>query len=173
MVPGFISDWTIGLQRFKTTNPHFTNFDDLGKPVFAGWIFNGFDAARKCRSATEIGSGAALGPKQMIRADETMHNRIVAAISDDLVAQLRKSITGYSPVAENLPNKFRIGDIEDANVLIQNSIWLSVPLSDLHRHDQLVAMRDRSKWAEDQLEQIILFARRFGEAADHIIRICV
>jgi chromosome partitioning protein len=173
MVPGFVSDWTIGLQRFKTTNPHFTNFDDLGKPVFAGWIFNGFDTARKRRSTAEIANRAALGPKKMIRADETMHSRIVAAISEDLVAPLRRTITSYAPVAENLPTNFRIGDIEDANVLIQNSIWLSVPLSDLDQHDQLVTMRDRSKWAEDQLEQISLFARKFGEAADHIIGICV
>jgi chromosome partitioning protein len=97
MVPGFIADWAIGLQRFKATNPHFRNFDDLGKPVFAGWIFNGFDTARKRRSANEIAADVALGPKQMVRADKTMHERIVSAISDDLISPLRQSITNFSP----------------------------------------------------------------------------
>jgi len=35
MVPSFVNDWEIGLRRFKHTNPHFTDFDDLGRPVFA------------------------------------------------------------------------------------------------------------------------------------------
>jgi hypothetical protein len=109
----------------------------------------------------------------MIRADKTMHDRIVSAITDDLVSPLRKYITKWAPIAHNLPNNYRIGDIEDANVLIQNSLWLNVPLSDLHLHDQVVNIRDRSKWAEDQLEQIGLFASKFGELADHIIKICV
>ncbi|WP_080423972.1 ParA family protein [Burkholderia ubonensis] len=50
MVPSFITDWDIGLTRFKATNPHFDEFDNLGSPVFAGWIFNGFDTARKRRT---------------------------------------------------------------------------------------------------------------------------
>lgn len=35
MVPNFMKDWQSGLQRFKDANPHFTDFDKLGKPVFA------------------------------------------------------------------------------------------------------------------------------------------
>lgn len=109
----------------------------------------------------------------MIQADRTMHARVVTAITDDLVAPLRKTITDYNPVADNLPENFRVGDIEDANVLIQNSLWLNVPLSDLDQHDQVVSLRDRRKWAENQLEQIDLFKKKFGEAATQVIAACV
>lgn len=173
MVPAFISDWEIGLKRFKTTNPHFTEFDELGMPVFAGWIFNGFDTARKRRTTAEIRAGVDPGDKEMIQADRTMHDRVTAAISDDLVGALRRSITRYDPIAAGLPEGFRVGDIEDANVLIQNSLWLSVPLSDLDKHEQVVSLRDRRKWADNQLEQIQLFQQKFGEAAQRIARVCV
>jgi cellulose biosynthesis protein BcsQ len=172
MVPAFISDWDIGLNRFKATNPHFTDFDNLGKPVFAGWIFNGFDTARKRRTAEEIRAGVDPGEKEMIQADRTMHDRVETAIADDLVNALRTSITRYEPVAANLPRGYRVGDIEDANVLIQNSLWLSVPLSDLNQHEQVVSLRDRRKWADNQIEQINLFRQKFGEAAENVVRIC-
>jgi chromosome partitioning protein len=172
MVPAFISDWNIGLNRFKSTNPHFSAFDSLGKPVFAGWIFNGFDTARKRRTSAEIAAGVGLGEKDMIQADRTMHSRIVSAVEEDLVLSLQTSITNYNPIAHGLPDHYRIGDIEDANVLIQNSLWLNVPLSDLDKHEQVVSLRDRSKWAENQIEQILLFRKKFGEAADLVIRVC-
>jgi len=173
MVPAFISDWEIGLNRFKSTNPHFNDFDSLGRPVFAGWIFNGFDTARKRRSSAEIAADVDPGEKKMIQADRTMHARVASAIMEDLVTPLRKAITHYNPVANNLPENFRVGDIEDANVLIQNSLWLSVPLGDLDQHDQVVSLRDRRKWAENQLEQIKLFQDKFTEAATQIITACV
>ena len=47
MVPSFVTDWEIGLNRFKASNPHYREFDPLGHPVFAGWVFNGFDTARR------------------------------------------------------------------------------------------------------------------------------
>jgi cellulose biosynthesis protein BcsQ len=173
MVPAFISDWDIGLNRFKGTNPHFTDFDKLGSPVFGGWIFNGFDTARKRRTSAEVQANAPLGDKQMIQADQTMHDRVVTAVADDLVAVLNNSIKRYQPVANNLPANFRIADIEDANVLIQNSLWLNVPLSDLDQHEQVISLRDRAKWAENQVEQIQLFKEKFAQAADQVIRICV
>ncbi|MDC6179150.1 ParA family protein [Ralstonia solanacearum] len=173
MVPAFISDWDIGLARFKGTNPHFSDFDALGSPVFAGWMFNGFDTARKRRTSQEITKGVLPGEKEMIQADRTMHERVEKAIQDDLVAKLQSSTTRYNPVATGLPANYRVGDIEDANVLIQNSLWLNVPLGDLDQHDQVVSLRDRAKWAENQIEQIQLFKRKFGEAADHLIRVCV
>jgi chromosome partitioning protein len=173
MVPAFIDDWEAGLKRFKQSNQHFTDFDTLGKPVFAGWIFNGFDTARKRRTPKEIAKGAPLGPKEMNQADETMHDRLVRAIEEDLVAVLRRDVKTFVPVAPGLPANFRIGDIEDANVLIQNSLWLNVPLSDLGAHNQVISLRDRAAWAENQLEQIRLFETKFGEAADEVVRICV
>lgn len=173
MVPAFVADWNMGLQRFKTTNAHLNTFDDLGQPVFAGWIFNGFDTARKRRTTAEILAGAELGEKEMLQADETMHEHIVAAVGRDLVVALQDGIKTYPPVANDLPANYRIGDIEDANVLIQNSLWLHVPLADLDHHEQVVTLRDRRKWADNQLEQIELFKIKFTEAAEHLIRVCV
>lgn len=173
MVPAFITDWDSGLKRFKTTNPHFNQFDTLGMPVFAGWIFNGFDTARQRRTAAQIAANAPLGNREMNQADETMHDRLVEAIRRDLVGVLRQEITRYDPVAAGLPQNFRIGDIEDANVLIQNSLWLNVPLGDLDQHKQVTSLRDRSGWAENQEEQILLFKQKFLQAAQQIVATCI
>jgi hypothetical protein len=172
MVPNFIGDWQIGLKRFKETNPHFPDFDGLGQPVFAGWIFNGFDTARKRRSDSEIKAGAPVKDKIMVQADKTMHDRIVKAINDDLVANLRQKIVGFSGVVAKPTIDFRIGDIEDANVLIQNSLWLSVPLAELDKHEQVVSLQDKRRWAENQKEQIGLLRTKIGEAANNVIKLC-
>jgi cellulose biosynthesis protein BcsQ len=170
MVPSFIADWQIGLTRFKSTNPHFTDFDDLGRPVFAGWMFNGFDTARKRRA---IAVGAPTGEKLMIQADRTMHDRVAEAIRDDLVKNLTKNVRSFQPVANNLPTNYRIGDIEDANVLIQNSLWLNVPIAELEPHGQVVSLQDRGQWAKNQIEQIQLIRGKFDETAAHIESVCV
>ncbi len=116
MVPSFIRDWQIGIDRFRTTNPHFRDFDSLGRPVFAGWVFNGFDTARKRRSQSDILHGAALGEKEMIQADRTMHDKVRNAIVQDLVKIVKTNVTSFDPVAQGLrkDDDFRIGDIEDA-----------------------------------------------------------
>lgn len=173
MVPGFVRDWQSGLARFKETNPHFEEFDNLGAPVFAGWMFNGFDTARVRRSKEEIEAGVDRKSKEMIQADETMHNRIADAVKEDLVQKLTKNITGYNSVADIGIDNFRIGDIEDANVLIQNSLWLSVPLGQLESHQQVISLQDRRKWADNQIEQIRLLGSKFSEMASNIIKICV
>ncbi|PUE90114.1 ParA family protein [Xanthomonas oryzae] len=171
MVPAFINDWTIGLARFKETNPHFHEFDQLGRPVFAGWVFNGFDTASKRRNSTEMASKPK-GPKEMTQADRTMHERLERAVKEDLVAPLRSRINNYSPVAAGLPENFRIADIEDANVLIQNSIWLSVPLGELAQHNQVASLIDRRAWNENQEKQISLFKSKFDAAAVTLITTC-
>jgi len=173
MVPSFVSDWQSGLQRFRTSNPHFAEFDELGKPVFAGWVFNGFDTARRRRSREELEAGDPLGQREMVQADETMHGRLCQAIDQDLVAALRSGVTGFSPVADIQNRSYRIGDIEDANVLVQNSLWLSVPLGQLRNHQQVVSLQDRRQWAHNQIEQIDLLAAKFQEMAEHVARICV
>lgn len=173
MVPSFIGDWEIGLKRFKDTNPHFTDFDKLGRPVFAGWIFNGFDTARKRRTPVAIAAAAPMGQKEMIQADKTMHNRISDAIRDDLVKKVSAQIKGFSPIASGIPTGYQIGDIEDANVLIQNSLWLNVPLGQLDAHEQVVSLQDRSKWAWNQLEQIKLIRDKFDATAAAVETICV
>ena len=176
MVPSFVNDWQIGLTRFRNTNPHFTEFDALGRPVFAGWIFNGFDTARKRRSPQEIAVDAPSGEKEMIQADLTMHDRVSKAITDDLVVKLQRGITGFQPVAPGLNGEYRIGDIEDANVLIQNiqnSLWLNVPIGQLDNYEQVVSLQDRRKWARNQAEQIKLIREKFDATAQIIQQVCV
>ncbi len=173
MVPSFIKDWQSGLQRFMSSNPHFTEFNNLGRPVFAGWIFNGFDTACRRRSPAEIQGGAPLGEKEMVQADRTMHDRVVTAVEEDLVKYLREHIQGYDPIAEMPHGSYRIGDIEDLNVLIQNSLWLNVPIGQLEHHQQVTSLQDRRKWAENQIEQIRLIRTKFDSTAGLIEQICV
>jgi cellulose biosynthesis protein BcsQ len=174
MVPSFIADWQTGLQRFKGANPHFTEFDTLGRPVFAGWVFNGFDTARRRRNEDEIRAGV-ITEKQMVQADRTMHDHIATAVRDGLVEPLKKSksLTGFTPVTPKATSEFRIGDIEDANVLIQNSLWLNVPIAELLNHEQLISLYDRRKWADNQMKQIELIGSKFDELANNVCTICV
>ncbi len=173
MVPSFISDWEIGLKRFKDTNPHFTDFDNLGRPVFAGWIFNGFDTARRRRTPLEMAASAPTGEKQLIRADQTMHGRISQAIKNDLVASIQSKVKAFFPIASGLPVGFQIGDIEDANVLVQNSLWLNVPIGQLDSFQQVISLQDRSKWAANQIENIQLIRTKFDSTAAIIEKVCV
>lgn len=172
MVPNFVKDWQSGLERFKDANPHYGDFDKLGKPVFAGWVFNGFDTARKRRTKEEIDSGVPRGEKEKIQADETMHEKICSAVQDELCKYLRDKISQYDSVANIDTEYLRIGDIEDANVLIQNSLWLNVPLGELERFAQVASLQDRRQWSHNQIEQIQLLKEKYSELADNIIRIC-
>ena len=173
MVPSFIRDWQSGLERFTESNPHFSEFKSFGQPVFAGWIFNGFDTARRRRTSDQIAAGVDPGQKEMNQADETMHKKIEQAVKTNLVEVIEKQITAYKPIANITVDNFRIADIEDANVLIQNSLWLHVPLGQLEGHQQVTTLRDRSKWADNQIEQIRLFRQKFEEAAKLVEQICV
>lgn len=173
MVPAFIRDWQSGLARFKETNPHFSDFDDLGRPTFAGWIFNGFDTARRRRTPAEISADAPMKGQEMVQADRAMHDRLVTAVKDDLVGRLMKSISGYSPVASIRSAEYRVGDVEDANVLIQNSLWLSVPLGQLDQHQQVVTLQDRRTWANNQVEQIRLLQSKMNDLACEVEHSCI
>lgn len=173
MVPGFIKDWQSGLERFKLNNPNYNEFDSIGQPVFAGWVFNGFDTARKRRTKEEIDAGVPLGAKEMIQADQTMHDQMAEAIATDLIDKLNNNISGYDPIADIDVRNNMLGDIEDANVLIQNSICLNVPLGELEGHKQLATLQDRRSWADNQIEQIRLFKEKFGDMANNIIATCI
>lgn len=172
MVPAFIRDWGTGLDRFRQANRHYTDFDTLGKPAFAGWIFNGFDTTRERRTTAEIEAGVAVKEKKMVQADQTLHDRIVRAIVDDLVEPLRVGVGPHS-VAGNLPSDFRVGDVEDANVLVQNSLWQNVPVGQLHTVQQVKSLQDRRAWADNQIEQIELFRTKFDACAEQIETVCV
>ena len=172
MVPSFVRDWKTGLGRFKEANPHYDEFDALGRPRFAGWIFNGFDTARQRRSQSEIQRGVSPKQRQMVQADRTFHDRLNDAIADDLVSRLSPTSLGYDAVASSLDSPYRIGDIEDANVLIQNSLWQNVPLGQLHTVQQLTNLQDRSAWAWNQLEQIDLLRTKLEELSQRVETIC-
>lgn len=172
MVPNFVNDWESGLTRFKGANPHYKDFDTLGKPVFAGWVFNGFDTARKRRTQSEIEADIPKGEKEMIQADETMHGKIAEAVQTGLCKPLKEQIKSYKSVAEINTDHLRIGDIEDANVLIQNSLWLNVPLGELEGFEQVVSLQDRRKWSHNQIEQIKLLKAKFSELAENVLMIC-
>ncbi len=173
MIPSFVSDWQMGLNRFKQTNPQFQDFDALGQPVFAGWIFNGFDTARRRRTAEAVAAGDPLGERLMTQADRTMHERVLQAVQDDLVDVLAQRITHYPVVAATLGDNYQLGEIEDANVLAQNSLWLNVPLGRLAGHAQVVSLQDRRQWAHNQIEQIELLRDKFDEAATRLEAICL
>lgn len=173
MIPSFVRDWTTGLNRFKESNPHFSEFDHLGRPVFAGWIFNGFDTARKRRTKQEIESGVPEKERQLVRADQTFKERLVEGITNDLAGNLTEAKLGYNGVATKLPADYLIGDIEDANVLIQNSLWQSVPLGQLDTVQQLTNLQDRTAWIWNQLEQIDLLRTKFDKLCSRIETVCV
>jgi chromosome partitioning protein len=117
---------------------------------------------------------APVGKKKMLQADQTMHDHVAGAINEKLVKVLTEQISKYyAPIAACAQVNYIIGDIEDANVLIQNSLWLNVPLGNLNKHEQVVSLRDRKKWADNQVEQIKLLKSKFAEVADNIIQICV
>lgn len=173
MVPSFVHDWENGIARFRISNPHFKDFDSFGKPVFAGWAFNGFDTTRERRTSSEVNAGVPLGEKKMIQADKTMHDHVAKAVSQNLVNILYDQIKNYVPIAKEAKVDYRIGDIEDANVLIQNSLWLNVPLGELDQHEQVVSLRDRKKWADNQIDQIRLLNSKFAEFAENVVRVCI
>lgn len=173
MIPDFVKDWRDGLTRFKAANPHFAEFDSFGQPKFAGWIFNGFDTARERRTNAEMQAGTAPKDKKMMLADETFHNSLQAAIDNDLVQKLNILITNYQPIPTTLGADNKVGDIEDANVLIQNSLWLNVPLGQLHNFQQVKDLNNRANWAQNQIDQINLLRQKMEELADNVIRICV
>ena len=108
-----------------------------------------------------------------MRADQTFKERLVKGITDELAAKLTESDLGYNGVAHGLPSDYLIGEIEDANVLIQNSLWQSVPLGQLHTVQQLTSLQDRSDWIWNQKEQIELLRSKFDELCERIVAVCV
>lgn len=150
MLPIFTTDWRAGYDRFKKANPHLPKYRSLGDPHFAGWIFNGFD--------TRGG--------EYIRAD-SIH-------ADNIRDEIRNKILNNAEISVSslLGDESMIGDVEDMNVLIQNSIWQSVPVSQLNNFRPLKNLQDKGSWAQNQREQIDLLATKFSESANNIIKIC-
>ncbi|MGB2841274.1 MAG: ParA family protein [Halobacteriota archaeon] len=151
MMPIFIRDWKSGYKRFEDSNPQLTKYHGLGAPKFAGWIFNGFD--------TRGGD--------YVKADRIHADNISQSVKTEIIGN--QDIE----VAENLPANYMLGDTEDMNVLIQNSIWQSVPVSQLAHFRPLKTLQNKGSWARNQLSQIELLDKKFEGIADNIILSCV
>lgn len=151
MLPIFIADWQAGYSRFYKSNPQLPKYQSLGNPCFAGWIFNGFD--------TRGG--------EYVRADSIHADNIRNEISSKII---NNPDVGVSP---QLGSISMIGEIEDMNVLVQNSIWQSAPVSQLNNFRPLKNLQDKGSWAQNQRDLIDLLSKSFSQLADNIIRICV
>jgi chromosome partitioning protein len=151
MLPKFFEDWESGYRRFKESNPQSTRYEGLGKPKFAGWIFNGYDTLKG----------------NYVQADKIHH--------DSIEASVKERITSNSGIlsAAGLPSNSRIGEIEDMNVLVQNSTWQNAPVSQLESYHPLKKLQRRVNWSKSQIAQIKELGSKFEETADAIINICV
>jgi len=153
MLPQFIADWENGVDRFRQNNYGSSEYDSLGKPKYAGWIFNGYDTRSK----------------KMLRADQAHYANIEGA-NNKLGKDLVLNIKSYNPVREIDGGGFNIGNVEDMNVLMQNSLWLNVPASKLDQHLQVKNLTgDKQKWSQAQLDLIKKLKVQIGGIADSII----
>lgn len=154
MLPQFIADWDTGIQRFKQNNYGSKEYDKFGRPRFAGWIFNGYDT----RSL------------KMLRADQAHYQNINGANSK-LATVLREGIVSYNAVQDSQADGgYNIGKVEDMNVLIQNSLWLNVPVSKLDQHQQVKSLTgDKQKWSDAQLVLIGKVREQIDAITDRIM----
>jgi chromosome partitioning protein len=148
MLPTFVQDWEVGLSRYQQANPHDPQFNSLGRPAFAGWIYNGFD----------MRAGA------IVPADKTHQTSIEKAVADDLV----RPLSGKGLVARTLGAPFQVGEIEDMNVLAQNSLHRSVPVSQLRSHRAMGG----GGWSPAQRTLIETLGSKFDALADATIANC-
>ena len=65
------------------------------------------------------------------------------------------------------------GEIEDMNVLIQNSIWQSIPVASLKDYRPMKTLQDKGSWAPRQIELINKIDTKFIELANNIISACI
>ncbi|MGI2903163.1 ParA family protein [Tolypothrix sp. VBCCA 56010] len=161
-LPRFLKEWQLGCQQYSTNNPHNQRYINLGKPVFAGWIFNGYDT-RKPKN--EIN-------KKIIAADYVMGTKIAKSVKE-LVEKLQNQIKEQPSILQNPSNKsFYLGGIEDMNTLIQNSMWLNCPIAQLDRREPVRNLQDRGQWSPEQLDQIKRLTEAFVDIADRVIKYC-
>ncbi|SDE15467.1 CobQ/CobB/MinD/ParA nucleotide binding domain-containing protein [Belnapia rosea] len=152
MLPQFVADWQNGLVRFKANNYGSVEYDQFGRPVFAGWVFNGFD--------TRDG--------KLLRADDAHFQNITKAI-DRLTQALVSSITVYDPVVHKAGSSL-LGKIEDMNVLIQNSLWQNIPAAKLDKHQQVKDLTGgKSSWSDAQKRLIVSIRNQIDDIAKAVI----
>lgn len=147
----FFKDWDIGHTRFKEANPHITKYDKMGKPKFAGWIFNGFD----------------LRSNKYVKADKVHHDKIASVIKTELIEN------NHIKSSKTLPPHALIGQIEDMNVLIQNSIWQNIPVSKLTSSKPIKDLQNKGTWSPNQKEQIKSLRIAYNYMAENVIQCCL
>lgn len=153
MLPQFIADWENGIARFKQNNYGSKEYDALGKPRYAGWIFNGYDTRSD----------------KMLRADQAHYESIKKA-NTALAGDIRKNIKNYDPVLDMKNDGFNIGSVEDMNVIIQNSLWQSIPAHKMDKHQQVKNLTaDKQKWSEAQINLIGDINTQVEKIANNII----
>lgn len=155
MLPQFIADWDTGIARFKQNNYGSKEYDNLGNPVYAGWIFNGYDTRSQ----------------KMLRADQA-HFQNIDNANNLLAKALTENILNYKAVGvQNGKGGYNIGTVEDMNVLMQNSLWLNVPAAKLDQHLQVQDLTgNKQKWSAAQLELIGKIRKQVNDLADNIIK---
>lgn len=156
MLPEFIADWFDGLDRFKKSNPSFNGYDALGKPYFGGWIFNGYDTRL---ANTTI-------------ADQAHKKSISNAVKDHLVNFLKNNTNlQYNPIIDSIASLgtgYEIGNVEDMNVLVQNSLWQSMPISQLHTVRPVRDIQRGGNWSQSQERLMKDLENQFTGIASHI-----
>jgi cellulose biosynthesis protein BcsQ len=153
MLPIFVQDWTEGLARFKQANPFYADYDLLGRPVFAGWVYNGFD-----RRAGAI-----------VPADRVHQANIETKVANDLVGPLRT----INLVANGLAGPYQVGQIEDMNVLVQNSLLHSAPVSQLGNFRQVQGLGAGGGWSQSQRGLIGTLGGSFNALSNNVQLYCV
>jgi len=151
MLPQFLADWKTGVDRFKQNNHGSKDYDNYGQPVYAGWLFNGFDTRSE----------------KMLRADAAHYDSIDKANSE-LAENLLKNIKGYK-AARDVTGSYNLGSVEDMNVIMQNSLWLNVPAPKIDKFQQVTSLGGKSQWSAAQLALIDKIRKQINGIADRII----
>lgn len=155
MLPSFVQDWEQGKRRYLTGNPRDQVVTTKGMPKFGGWIFNGYDTRRKDGVKYEVG------------ADAEHHREIVNAITTTLIPQLQ-AIDTYDAVPSFIEFE-PVAKIEDLNVMAPDSIIQNVPIKYLHLQRPTRVLRDRHKWAPNQVDLMQEMAGEYDSLANYIV----
>ena len=155
MLPSFVQDWEQGKRRYLAGNPRDQVVTTKGMPKFGGWIFNGFDTRRRDGLKHEVG------------ADAEHHREIVSAITTTMIPQLQ-AIDTYDAVPGFIEVE-PVAKIEDLNVMAPDSIIQNVPIKYLHLERPTRVLRDRHKWAPNQVDLMQEMAVEYDSLATHII----
>ncbi|HEY1779281.1 MAG TPA: hypothetical protein VGG79_02425 [Roseiarcus sp.] len=103
----------------------------------------------------------------MLRADRA-HYENIALANNRLANNLSSNIKNYTSVKS--AKDFNIGTVEDMNVLIQNSLWQSIPASKLDKHQQVKNLTgDKQKWSVAQLTLIKKVSKQIESIANRMI----